>query len=162
MRTVCSALVCGGLLMGCSPQCGTASDVLEGPLWQVFGNVVVWETGPTGAPPGESPVNGYTDWAFEWVDPASPTLTVRIDDQPFDATGTWNPSECGNLALSFGGEYVGGTGTTHTFSAAGNFLVYDILFEGAVAWNETWQSFDGTVGTLRAQDASLAGRQYAP
>lgn len=145
---------------GCQPDCGSPQQ-LEGPVWQVLGNVVVWETGASGAPPGPSPVNGYTDWSFEWPDPLAPSAVIRIDDQPFDAQAQWSTTECGNFAMAFSGEYLSRTGTAHNFTAAGNFLIYDILIEGALAWNETWEA-DGTIGTLSASDASIAGRQYAP
>lgn len=145
---------------GCQPECGSPTQ-LQGPVWQMFGNVITWQAGPTGVPPGATPVNGYTDWSFVWPDPFSPAIGVTIDDQSYDANAVWSTTECGNFSLTFAGVFTSRTGSVHTFTAAGNVLSFGTQLEAALAWSETWQ-YDGEVGTLQASDASASGLQYPP
>ncbi|MCB9675857.1 MAG: hypothetical protein H6737_12115 [Alphaproteobacteria bacterium] len=152
------AFACGA----CNPNCGLPT-VLDGVRFEAFGNVIDYTIGDSGAPPGQILVNGYTDLEFEWNAVIEGPIVVRIDDQPFDGEGQWNQQECGNFTVSFAGTFQSQDGSEHNFTAAANFLMYDILIEGSMAYNETWTSADGTaVGQLQARDAAVTGRQYAP
>ena len=119
--------------------------------------------GESGPPPGNIPINGTTDWQFEWGAVPSGPIVVRINGQPFDGEGAWNDVECGNFTASFGGTFRADDGSDHNFTAAGNFYYYDVLLEGAMAYNETWTSADGSaIGQLQVIDGAVSGRQYAP
>lgn len=157
MRSLFAIASTAVLLAACKPNCGSPNQ-LDGLTYEMFGNVIVWQAGATGAPPGMTPINGYTDLQLTWgTAPAGP-VTVSIDGQAFEGEGLWQEQECGNFGLSFGGTFVSSEGTSHNFSGAGNFLFYDTLLEGAMVWNETWTS--GTeIGTLDVEDGAISGRR---
>ncbi|MEZ4315919.1 MAG: hypothetical protein R3F61_00370 [Myxococcota bacterium] len=159
MRTLVPIVV---LLSACQPDCGLPS-MLDGVRYQAFGNVVDYTIGQSGAPPGQTLINGTTDLEFEWGGVNDGPIVVRIDDQPFEGEGSWNTVECGNFTASFAGTYRSSDGSDHNFTAAGNFYLYDILIEGSMAWSETWTSADGSaIGQMQVTDGSVTGREYAP
>ncbi len=144
---------------GCQPDCGSPRD-LDGVRWEVFGNPIDFTAGDTGAPPGQTLINGYTDWSIEWGEAVSGPLVVRIDDQPFDGEGTWNTQQCGAFQAAFTGTFRSRDGTDHNFTASGNFWVFDVLLEGSMVYSETFTTVDGgTIGSLNVRDGSIAGRQ---
>lgn len=145
-------------LLACDPGCDPPGS-LDGPTYRMFGNVVEYELGGPEDYPGTSPVNGVTRWAFDWGDAAEGPVTVIIDEQQFAGTGAWGTQECNVFAVRFGGTWVAPGGRRHSFEAAGNFLYFDILLEGALAWDETWEDA-GLSGTLDATDAAVSGRQF--
>ena len=146
------------MLAACDPGCDPPGAV-DGITYRMFGNLVDYELIGPEPYPGTSPVNGVSTWSFEWGDAAEGPVTVVIDQQPFEGTGTWRLDQCGVFTVKFGGEWVFPGGRTHEFSAAGNFSYYDVLVEGALGWNETWREA-GITGGMNATDAAVSGRQF--
>lgn len=153
-----------GLLGACQSDCGLPNTVLDGRQYRAFGNVIDYTVGQTGAPPGDILVNGHTTLEFQWGGAAEGPVSVLIDGQAFEGEGYWNPVECNNFSVSFGGTFQSAEGTAHNFTAAANFFAFtDVYFgelvEGSVAWNETWTTADGQgVGQLQVVDSAVNGR----
>lgn len=145
------------MLAACDPGCD-APGTLDGASYRMFGNLVDYEVLGPEPYPGTSPVNGVSTWSFDWGDAAEGPVTVVIDQQPFEGMGTWHEAECGTFTVRFEGEWVFPGGRTHDFRAAGNFLYYDVLIEGSLAWTETWRD-SGLSGSMNATDAAVSGRQ---
>lgn len=146
-------------LLACDPGCDPPGS-LDGASYRMFGNVVDYDLGGVEDYPGTSPVNGVSTWAFDWGDAAEGPVTVTIDQQPFEGSGAWGTQECNVFVVAFAGEWLAPGGRSHDFEARGNFLYYDILLEGSLAWSETWRD-SGLSGTLNARDAAVSGRQLA-
>jgi hypothetical protein len=143
---------------GCQPDCGTPRD-FDGVRWDVFGNPVDFTAGQTGAPPGQTLINGHTEWEIQWGDTVSGPITVLVDDQPFQGEGVWDTQQCGAFAASFTGTFRSRDGTDHNFTTSGLFWYFDVLLEGAVSYNETFTAVDGTIGSLNVRDGSVSGRR---
>lgn len=141
-------LVAVASLGGCGPDCGQP-DQVNG-TYAVFANVVE-EPQVTNAehfPSYMTPANGWSEWTVQWnlVDPSQ--VAVTIDEQPYQATATWDDVECGNFRLTFAGDYVSINDTEHAFSVDGQFVVFGGHLEGLWSWSETWTSRDGEHGTF--------------
>ncbi len=141
----------------CSADCGPASQ-LNGRVYRVWGNFLTVDSRKTdfNATHG-SPSNGRANWEFAFGGDSG-SVTVIIDQQPFDGTGEWDPVECGSFQLRWDGEYVDDNGVIHLFEANGDFVLYDDRLDAIVGWNETWQSEQGS-GRFNGR-TQLTGEQY--
>lgn len=115
--------------------------MLNGLVFETFGTFQSYEVrGDVPEILAQVPVNGWSDWSFEWSSAQSGPLTVLIDGQEFAGSGTWDPIECGNFSVSFNGIYGDANGVRHAFTTTGDFLWFDQSLEGLVFWNENWQT----------------------
>lgn len=150
---------CCLLLGGCAQECELPTGLSpESGEYTAFGNPVEFSTDSATNPPGQTPINGYTTWTFDWqggVNDAPVTLT--INDQPFEATGRADEIECGRAVLSgWSGVFEDEEGVEHSFNASGYFLFWDDRFEASVTWSENWN--DGAEqGNFTATEASITG-----
>jgi hypothetical protein len=144
---------------GCGVDCGTP-DQVNG-VYAVFANVTgdVEVSNPEAFPSYMSPANGWGEWTIEW-DRVSGDVRMTVDDQAYDAVGTWDPIECGTFDLEFGGPYLSPEGTTHDFYAVGSFVVFANQLEGNWEYSEDWVAVDGQSGTF-ATDGQVSGERVS-
>lgn len=134
------ALVIAVCASGCGVDCGPPSQI-DG-TYAVFANAVTWDgTNLEEFPYATSPANGWSEWSIVW-DSVTGAMTVLIDDDAFDAGGSWNTIECGVFTLDFGGPYRDGP-DLHAFDATGEFAVFADHLEGSWEYQEDWTTGQG-------------------
>jgi hypothetical protein len=138
-------------LLACSETCPPPDVKLDGVVWDVFVTPVEYTVDNEEAFPADStPANGEHQLEIGWLTDElfRGAVTVTIDGQPFDGTGTWSEIECGHFSLSFSGIYEVDTGAQHGFASTATLTTYRDVLEGFLDWSETWKSEDGQVGTF--------------
>jgi hypothetical protein len=122
---------------------------------QTFGAV---SPTPEEAGVATSPANGFSSWVITWGASLEGPATVAIDDQPFDATGVWDDTECGNFSIDVPQQtYLGEDGVAHEFTLAASFLTYARRLEGSGYYTETWTTTAGDSGKFVAEQLELRG-----
>lgn len=143
------------LLVGCNAACD-APNVFDTRIYEVFGNLVTFEsTSPVG-PPDAYPVNGNTIWSIDWGSGVAGPVTVTIDEQAFDGEGAWAAERCDTFSMGFAGTYVSPGAVRHTFEASGDFLYFDNVLEGSLSWSDRW-TFGESSGEIDASEAAVVG-----
>jgi len=149
------------LLGGCNDNCGLGSQ-LNGVDYDVFAKALEYEIQNEAAFPGEaSPANGELTLTFEWGASNEGPITVFMDGQPFEGTGTFDDQECGNFVAQWEGEYLHESGTEHAFAAAGLFMFYDDVLEGQLNYAENFRTPGGKVGAFNVTLGELRGIKSA-
>jgi len=148
-----------GLSGACSDTCGLGSQ-LNGIDYDVFVKAIEYDIQNEAAFPGDaSPANGFATLTFEWGTANEGPVTVFIDGQPFEGTGSFDDQECGNFTVQFEGDYLHESGSEHTFAAAGLFLFYEQVIEGQINWAENFRTVDGKVGSFNVPIGEVRGTQ---
>lgn len=143
------------LLLGCTETCD-APRVLDGRTYEVFGNLVRFDSIGVGVPPEDYPVNGSSRWTLAWGASDDGPVDVTIDDQPQSAIGSWNPTTCNTFDLAIDGVYTSPGGVRHVFSTSGEYLFYDDVLEGELTWSDRW-TFGESSGSIEAAEAVIVG-----
>lgn len=144
------------LLAACRPACDDPS-VFDTRLYEVFGNLVDFESSSTLGPQDAYPVNGYTTWSIVWGNTEEGPVTVTIDDQVFEGEGSWSAERCDTFSVAFSGVYRSEGAVRHVFESTGEFLYFQDVLEGTLTWSDRW-SFGEASGTLEASEAGVVGR----
>jgi hypothetical protein len=147
-------------LLACTTTCD-APRVLDDRTYDVFGNLVDFESVGNGVPPEGFPVNGTTAWTFDWGASDDGPVAWRIDDQPIDTVGEWNPTGCNTFSLDAMGTWTSPGGVRHVFETTGDFLYFGTFLEGRMTWSDRW-SFGESSGTIEADEAVVSGVLRGP
>lgn len=153
MRAVTCLLSSGAIFsLGCSDICGAPTQI-NNIEYDSFVNARAFSLSDEDGFPAEGcPVNGPLAISFEWASELGEgPLTVRMDGQAFEGSGTWSQMDCGNFQASWEGTYEGSDGSRHTFVAAAAFVVWESTnLEGFIEWDENWTSAEGVQGEFAA------------
>lgn len=152
---------------GCAAPCA-GPEQISGVPYEIF--ATIGTLGPTSNeeafPSYTTPANGPAVWRFDWGATDTGPITVVIDDQELEATGSWSTIECGNFTVDFDEQpYVAPddpTGTIHRIRFSGIFSAYDDRLEGSGSFAETWTTpADGEQpaadGVLNVPELQLRG-----
>ncbi len=137
-------LLLSAIAPGCAAPC-PGPEQISGVAYDVFATVLTFgEMDDATLAAGSTPANGPSVWSFEWGATATGPITVVIDDQALEGTGSWSTVECGSFTVELDeGSYVAPddpAGTIHELRLSGIFVAYDDRLEGSGSYAETWTS----------------------
>ena len=156
-------LVVAPLALGCDPDCNNPSR-LDG-RWAVTENAGDEEALVTGFQEDEPQArnellasifaNGESAWELTYV-PNRSSFTLRVNDQPYEASYTEGDGSCNAFSLDFSGIYTSTIGGQHDFTWTGELVWSGDELNGVYSYEDswTWEERSGTVsipdGQLRA------------
>ena len=147
------------LMVACQPVCPDPDDVGD-VTFDAFATPMEIEViNPDAFPAASSPANGPLEFQVAWTgSPMDNDVTVDMNGQSsVSGSGRFEERECTHARISWAGTFEGPTGVRHTYTAAGDFIIYggeratDSL-TGVFTWFEDWTAGDAQ-GSYEAEVA---------
>ncbi len=160
-------LLLTAIASGCAAPCA-GPEQISGVPYDVFATVLTFGLvdDAAGLAAASTPANGTSVWRFDWGTTATGPVTVVIDDQELEGTGSWSTIDCGNFAIEIDDQpYVAPDdpdGTVHELRFSGIFVAYDARLEGSGAYAESWatpatEDLEAASGVLNVPELQLRG-----